>query len=214
VSFRLTDVGTGGSLRATLYAAANNGDITYEYNPTSGGSVFFLAGLRAGATFRLEVSKFGQVERPTPYNLLAAFTGVNDTFEPNDDRANAKTITAGTAVQGYLFAGFETTDDPDGTTAWDDWYKVTLGAGAGRFELTNLPIDIKGRVELYNALGESLGYQYSTTEGSSVIMEEAGLAAGDYTIKVNAFSPPRPHVTGSTAPNYMTHPYTLKASVQ
>jgi hypothetical protein len=179
---------------------------------TSGQSVFQWFNAKAGASFRVKVGYFTGAQQPTAYTLRVTYAGVDDKNEPNDTRTTAVPITAGKAVQGYLFAGFENATSV-ATAAWEDWFKVTFPAGMAAITLTDLASDINGDVILYDSLGAQVTEAYSGTTGASVVMNRA-VTAGDYYLKVIPFTRPAVSGSGSTVPAYETQPYTLTATVK
>jgi len=210
VKIQLTDVGSEGSLDATLYAAHDNGELEGNYNTTSGGSVFFYFAAKPGATFRLKVARFGGVAMPTAYRLTATFNPVPDANEPNDDNAHATALTVGTAINGYFFVGHEDSTAP-ADAAWEDRFKVNLPAGDVTIALSNIASDISGSVKLFNPLGSEIGSKYDTTAGSSVVLKAtiAAADAGDCYLVVQPFTGGRTHGDGSTVPVFYTQPYSL-----
>src|SRR5579859_4084996 len=156
VKVSITDVGPDGNVSVHAFAAHDNGEFDSASNSTGGGSVFLWFGGKAGATFRLQVTKYLGVTKPTPYKLLAQYYGISDVNEPNDDNAHATPIMVGKAVNGYFFAGLEDSTDP-APAAWEDRFKVTLPAGDVTVALTNIASDMTGQVKLYNPLGSEIG---------------------------------------------------------
>jgi hypothetical protein len=210
VKVSVTDVGTDGDISVHAFAAHDNGEFDSDKNSTGGGSVFLWFGGKAGATFRVEVTKYLGVSKPTPYKLLMQYFGINDVNEPNDDNAHATPIMVGKAVTGYFFAGLEDSTDP-APAAWEDRFKVTLPAGDVTVALTNIATDMTGQVKLYNPLGSEIGVASDSTGGSSVVLKHTVAAgdAGDCIVLVNPYLTRTTRGQGSTVPVFYTQPYTL-----
>lgn len=210
VKVSVTDVGMDGNISVHAFAAHDNGEFDSDRNSTGGGSVFLWFGGKAGATFRVEVTKYISVSKPTPYKLLMQYFGINDVNEPNDDNAHATPITVGKAVTGYFFAGLEDSTDP-AAAAWEDRFKVTLPAGDVTVALTNIASDMTGQVKLYNPLGSEIGVASDSTAGSSVVLKHTVAAgdAGDCIVLVNPYLTRTTRGQGSTIPVFYTQPYTL-----
>ncbi|HEX3596076.1 MAG TPA: PPC domain-containing protein [Polyangiaceae bacterium] len=206
-----TEVGSDGSVMLTSQAVADNGEISSPYGGL-GASVFAWYNAKAGASFRVKVSYFSAPDKPTPYTLKVVYHGVNDVNEPNDTRATATPMTAGTPIHGYEFAGFENSSAPI-TSSWEDWFKVTLPAGSATITLSDLASDVNGYVTLYDANGVSLSSAYEGDQGASVVVTQT-VTAGTYYVKINPFDLPYSQGNTSTVPAYLSQPYTLTASVQ
>jgi hypothetical protein len=206
-----TEVGTNGNVRITPQAVVDNGDITSPYG-SNGESVFAWFNAKSGASFHVKVTAFTGSDTPVPYTLRVVYKGVPDANEPNDTRATATPMIAGTPIHGYEFAGFEnSTNPPD--AAWQDWFKVTLGAGTATVTLSDVGADVNGDVTLYDTNGSLVAREYATELGASVVVTKA-VTAGDYYVKVNPFTDPANHGTTSTVPAYLSQPYTLTATVK
>ncbi len=206
-----TEVGTGGSVRLTVQAVADNGDVVDSYGGR-GESVFVWYDAKAGASFHVKADYFTSDGTPTPYTLKVTYKGVNDVNEPNDTRATATAMTAGTPIHGYEFAGFENSAPPV-TAAWEDWFKVTLPAGTATVTLADLASDVNGDVTLYDSLGVMLKRTYESDQGATVVVTQT-VTAGDYYVKVSPFTGPDVKGQTSTVPAYLSQPYTLTASVK
>ena len=207
----VTDVGATGNIDMIAQAVKDNGEFAHTYAASDGQSAYLYFAARAGDSYRLRIQHFAS-QGELAYTLKATFTGVPDAHAPNDTQKTAAALTAGTATDGYYFAGYDVSSPP-AATAWDSWYKVTLPAGTAHLELTNTPSDITASVELFDGLGQHLDNKYSATDGASVVLDTAAPAAGDYYVKVAPFSPPGT-LTGTVAavPQYFTQPYSLKVS--
>lgn len=93
----------------------------------------------------------------------------DDSFEPNDDRASAAALAAGT--HGNLACND------------DDWYRITLaGAGALTFRIDFRHAEGDLDIFLYDASGAELGRSEGTTDSETIA--KTGLGAGTYYAKV------------------------------
>jgi hypothetical protein len=209
VKVQMTDVGTAGTTSMTVYAAHDNGEFISAHNATAGGSSFLYFAGKAGAKFRIKVERYISFAMPTAYTLTAAFTGVNDTNEPNDDNAHATQLTVGTPASGYLFAGYEDSTAP-AESAWEDRFKVTLPEGESTFTLT-VPPDIDGEIDIFNALGSQLDSESDATLGSTVVLKHDFTSgeAGVVYVSVHPYIAHKLDGTGSTTPGFWSTPYTL-----
>src|SRR5262249_42568936 len=152
-----------------------------------GTNVYYWFSAVASTRYRVRVNSVLQGAMPNPYTFNATYVAVNDTFEPNDMRPQAKTITVGSAVHGFFYAGYATSTGPTDTD-WDDWYKVTLAAGSAQISVTDVPSDATASFQLYDASGTIVpGTGIGSNDGASFSSSRTGLAAGDYTLKVSPF---------------------------
>jgi len=143
-----------------------------------------------------------------PYSVEVKFTPVKDSFEPNDTRAQASAIKVGTPVKAYLFTG-RPASSVAAAPAWEDWYKVRLGAGTVTVMLADVPGDIACVVTLHDPLGSKIHSEFSSTPGASVQLKKTGLAPGDYYVKISPLALPSGDGDGQAIPQYATQPYTL-----
>jgi len=210
VIVQVTDVGPDGNLGVEAFAVLDNGAVEDAHNASKGGSAFLYFAGKPGASFRLKVSKWDTIDKPTPYLLTAAFTGVNDVNEPNDDNAHATPIMVGKSVSGFFFAGLENSTDPP-EAAWEDRFKVTLPAGEATIALSNIASDIAGDVTLYNPSGVQIAGMHDATNGSSVVLKHTVDAAdaGECFVRIEPYFGQGTRGTGSTVPAYYKQPYSL-----
>lgn len=208
VVVNLTEVGTGGGVDSASFATSDNGQIEENF-AAQGTSVFYWFGVVPATRYRIRVGAEGQGSMPNPYTLRANFLGVDDTYEANDIRAQAKTIALGTPVHGFMFAGFSSSVAP-AEAAWLDWFKVTLAAGSATFTLADVPSEFTGSFTIYDSNGSTVGgTAIGTNDGATVTAMRTGLAAGDYTIDVEPFVGLNPRGDGATPPHYATQAYTF-----
>ena len=208
ITVAVTDVGPDADIDLAIWSAADNGEFERTYTSTNGKSVYVFFNAKPGATFRAEVTNWGGVSAPNPYLFNATYHEVPDPNEPNDLRTEATPIEVGADVEGYMFAGWEySTEIPP--EEWNDWYVVDLEAGTTSILLSILASDASGDIRLYDSLGTQIDREYSSTNGSSVLLERDLATAGTYYVMV------RPWNTGATrgesadVPHYLTVPYTL-----
>lgn len=210
VQISLMDVETTGNVEFTVYVVSDSGQLHSNYNADRGANVYGWFAGAAGSKYHIAVFRHWSDPNPTAYTLKTTFVPVNDTFEVNDLRTDAKPISVGTAVQGYFFAGYlESTGFR--ANAWQDWYKVTLATGASTITLDPVASDINASITLYDSLAAEVKSSYEATEGSTVIMTYAA-TAGDYYLKIEPHWAETAKGNGSVIPQYVTQPYSLKVT--
>jgi hypothetical protein len=203
-----TDVGANGDILLEAFSGADNGSFHKVGSNTDGGNVYFYFNAKPGATFRVSVTKYSDVNAANPYTFEAAYTEVPDLYEPNDLRTQATPITLGTPVEAYLFAGWETsTGIPD--EAWQDWYKLNLAAGPTTILMSIVAADHDGDITLFDSVGTQIATTGSNTDGSSVQLEHTVATAGNYFVRITPYSPPMTKENGVNVPKYLSLPYTL-----
>lgn len=119
---------------------------------------FGYEGARAKYALTVTITPSGVTPPPT-----------DDQFEPNDDRASAKALTAG------VFPSLKCEDD--------DWFKVTVGANGkleAKIEFRNLEGDLD--LILTDANGTTIKKSETTADKETVTA--TGLAAGTYYVRV------------------------------
>lgn len=207
----ITEVGPNGDTSLALWAAADDGEFHSTGTNTEGASVYFHFNAAAGATFRLAVTNYVDVNEPNPYRLTIAYHQVPDEHEPNQVRGQAVEIEVDEDVEGYLFAGWNnSTGIPN--EDWYDWYSVELEAGDTTFLIDVMASDIDHQIVLYDPLGTQIATDGTNTEGSSVQLEYEVPEAGTYFVRVNPYSAP-PTVSNSLdIPEYASIPYTLSVT--
>jgi hypothetical protein len=195
VTVGVTDVGPNGDITVEAFTALDNSSFHRVGNNEEGGSVFLFFNAKPGATFRIAVSKYLTVNAPNPYRFQAVYHPVADTYEPNDQRTQAASISVGQAVEGYMFAGWEvSTGIP--SAEWQDWYQVQLAAGTTTVLLSIAAADVDGSVTLFNPAGTQVASQSNNTEGATVQLDYTVPTAGTYYLRVNPYM--TPPVLGST----------------
>ena len=128
---------------ATLYSSSDFAELKTSTGGTNAQSVFFYVATTPGASYQLEMAAWSPASTlpASRYTVRATYTALPDPTEPNDTRFDAKTITVGTPVQGYLFAGYASADEG----SFDDYYKVTLAAGSATVNLDIVPSNLAAR---------------------------------------------------------------------
>jgi hypothetical protein len=202
----LTEVSPAGGVDSTSYASTDNGAIENNY-ASGGASVFYWFATVPASKYRVDVKRFSGTT-PTSYKLKVAYAPVNDANEPNDLRTQAKPLSVGTPLNGYLFAGYANSTGL-AANAWEDWFKVTLADGSVTLALADLASDITGDVTLYDNLGVQIANGYQSTKGATVVLTKTGIVAGDYYVKLTPFTNPTPKGDGAIPGVYTTQPYTL-----
>jgi hypothetical protein len=207
VQVALTEVGDG-LLEAIVYAASDNGQIVRVYAANRGQSVLLYFSAAPGQTYRLQVKDWTGFRSAYRYTLRATYTQVEDAYEPNDSRPEAKPISIGTPIQAFLFAGSVSgTFDPD---QMQDWYQVTAAAGNLTAQVSDVPTDSMLDVYLFDGAGTQLAYAYNATKGGSVTTTRNGIADGTYYVRIRRWGTySAPHGSGDILPDRFTRPYTL-----
>ena len=137
------------------------------------------------------------------YTVRATYTALPNPTEPNDTRFDAKTITVGTPVQGYLFAGYASVDEG----SFDDYYKVTLAAGSATVNLDIVPSNLASRIWLYDPNGVQLKTASTSTLGGGLTVTSP-VTAGDYYVRVGLWTGVNTQVGNTMAvPDNFTRPY-------
>ncbi len=204
----LADVGRG-SLAARVFAVSDNGEITSQFAANEGQTLNLFFAAAAGQRYRLEVRDFAGFTAPYFYALTATFEAVDDRFEPNDSKSDAKGILVGQPASAFAFAGFiaGATIAPE---AYDDWYRVTLAKDAVTLRLENVPTSVPPDVSLLDAQGSEIARAFDTTRGAGVMLRKSLTQGGDYLVKVSVFAPvPPAEGKGTVLPDHFTRPYKL-----
>lgn len=143
----------------------------------------------------------------SPYTLNTEWKAIEDCFEPNDDRMNAKPIELDAPITAYFHAGVLET----GTGKYADWYELTLEPGSLVVRFDEIPSNIVGGLELYDAKGARLKVEYSTTAGALVELTATVPEAGKYTVAAAPRSNPLFADNADVLPS-LTTPYKLTAT--
>ncbi len=210
----LNDVDAAGALDLTTEPVLDSGVLVNAYTTNGGGGVFNAFTAKPGAAFRAVVKPFTLTANASAaYTLAVTVVGVNDPSAPNGTRATAATLQAGTAAQGYFFAGHDTSNAP-ANTDWDSWYKVTLGggdAGMATLSLTNVSPDTAPYLHFYDSNGSEIQGKYSTTQGADITFAAAAASMGTYYLMVEPFAGPPVTATTPSTPPFIMSPFSVKA---
>jgi hypothetical protein len=206
----LSEVSATSGPEITIYAVADNGEILNRYEADKGKSLNAWTSIASGAKYRIAINAFANSGRFN-YKLGFKATAINDTFEPNNTRLTAKPIALGTAIQASV--GAVSPNATFTTSDVQDWFKVTLAAGAATILMSNVPADYAGELTVYDASGTQIKNEYNTTKGANVTLAlPANNPAGEVTISVESFaSKVRYADDGVASPSY-TSQYSLKVS--
>ena len=212
----LTEVGAG-QLEVAVFAVSDesrllSGVRTFD----EGGSLFFYWAAAPGQQYRVSVSRFGAGAAAFAYTFKATYTGVEDLFEPNDVRDQARPLPLGMTARAFFFAGFAGRDIAP--TAYDDWFLVPLVAGRVNIALTEVPTDVGPQVRLFGPDGGERASRLNSEPGGSVTLDAVipPATAGMHRLQVTIFSV-RPaaaaeSTSAGTLPDSFTRSYSLRVS--
>jgi hypothetical protein len=207
VTFTISNVSAMGLVEATATAAADGAPMVDVTPSGNGASITGWFTVSPGAKYRLEVKRYAGVPSQFTYDLELAYAKITDAYEPNNTRADAKTITAATPIQASA-AAFSANGDLV-TTDDDDWYAVTLAAGSATVTLSHAPADYYCDLQLFDpSVAPAGNHPTSSGPGSDCKLDATGLAAGTYTLDVHAYSLMTRAGTGAAPPS-VTGSYTL-----
>ena len=161
-----------------------------------------------GQKYRLEVSTFTSDDKQYKYDMKVAYTKVDDTFEPNQSKADAKPLSKGVGLEAFLSAGLKSARPVDADM--DDWYSIDLAAGKASIRLENVPNSLNGMWYLVDNNGTEITSKYGANNGASVINDDVTIdAAGKFFVKVTVFGAPPSSGAESTTPSNYTQKYKL-----
>jgi hypothetical protein len=186
VEVQLTNVKNGGLAEIIVTAVANNGVVFDSYQTDPGANTSGWLSVAPGAKYRIQVNRFGGAGDRFAYDLLAKYTAITDTFEPNNKKEDAKVIALNTPIVATAAAHSANAELSAGDD--QDWFKVSLGAGIAKIKMTNVAADYMCDVELLNDAGESVGEKYQVDRGADCVLDAQDLKAGSYFVKLHAFS--------------------------
>lgn len=190
---------------ATLYSSSDFAELEASTGGTNAQSVFFYVATTPGASYQLEMAAWSPSSSmpASRYTVRATYTALPDPTEPNDTRFDAKTITVGTPVEGYLFAGYASAQ----AGSFDDYYKVTLAAGSATMNLDVVPANLTTQIWLYDPNGVMLKTASTSTPGGGLTVTNA-VTAGDHYVRVGLWSNVNTQVGATMAvPDNFTRPY-------
>ncbi len=164
----------------TVYSATDNGRITSERADRAGADLDVYWSTAADQTYRMQVDGVASAY-PARYDIEAELVERVDTFEPNDDRSAAKSITLGQKVEGAMLYGHrsQSLNSPDG----DDWFAIQLAAGSVSIDIPGVE-GVSLTASLFDPQGTYLASASST--GNDIALRPAALATpGRYFIKLS-----------------------------
>ncbi len=205
VSIEVDNVSDNGAISFTVESGEND-VVIFDNSALDAASITGFIGVVPGEKYRVAVRNYVGFATAFKYRLKLDYTRINDSYEPNDKRDDAKAITIGTAVNAYMWKGFGE------STKWDDWYKVTLAAGNASINVTNVPTDVAIITDLVTADGTLVVSRTSTNEGAAVTLTPTLVTAGTYYVRVGTSSYPIIESRGLTYPDSFTRAYALTIS--
>jgi hypothetical protein len=211
VTVSLSNVGASTQVWADLSSAATNGTMWTIQNPNAGASAYGWFAAAAGAEFHVMVYGYFKDARSIgPYTITATYLAQPVPALP--DRAHAATLALATPASGVFFRGYQ-----DDTVLTDhlDWYKLTLPMGNMTATVTNVAMEVRGWLILYDATGMQITDFSQSTAGGDVVLMHAIPTAGTYYVSVGPRFPgdllPKA-ANNRTLPSWSTQPYTLQVT--
>jgi hypothetical protein len=207
VTFTISNVGTTGTVEALATAVADGAQMVDVTGSNDGATVTGWFTVSPGAQYRLELRRYPGAGETFAYDLQLAYTTVSDAYEPNNTRADAKAIALNTPVQasGVAFSANGALATADG----DDWYRLTLAAGAATVKLTNAPADYTCDIQLFDSTNSAVANEVSATgPGANCEIDAMNVAAGVYTLDVRSYLTIDRAGSGAPPPS-ITADYTL-----
>ncbi len=206
VTFTVSNVGTTGTIEVLATAVADGVQMVEVVGKSAGANVTGWFTVSPGAQYRLELKRYPASGMTFDYDLLLAYTKASDAYEPNNTRADAKTIALTTPIQASAMAV-----SANGTLATDDdsdWYKVTLAAGSVAVKLTNSPANYQCNLRLFDSSNAAVVNAVFGGPGADCELDATNITAGDYTLDVNSYLP-IDRAGGDAPPPSITADYTL-----
>jgi hypothetical protein len=201
---RATDVGTDGNYYLDVYSGTDNARIQRFYGAMgSNGAVWIPAA--PSQVFRALIEPYSVI--PPEYTFSAVFTGVDDSYEPNDSRDDAVPIEVGDEVEGYLFQGYKSSTRPEND---QDWFEVNLAAGSVTATL-NQPEGSSSYIYLVDSAGGAVKNAYGAG-GEDVTLTQTGLAIGTYYFNVQHYNSAMVAGQGTTPPDLEAMPYVFQVT--
>jgi hypothetical protein len=185
VEVSVSNVKDRGLAEIIVTSAADNVVIFDSYTTDPGASTAGWLSVTPGAKYRVQINRFGGAGDRFTYDLSTKYTAINDTFEPNNKKEDAKAITLNTPIHATSAAHSANGNLQVGDDA--DWYKVTIAAGTASIKMTNVASDYLCDVQLFDASGEKVAEQYETTKGADCILPATDLKGGSYYVLLNTF---------------------------
>jgi hypothetical protein len=185
IEVQMTNVQNEGLGEIIVTSSIDNIVIFDSYKVDVGANVSGWFTASPGAKYRIQVNRFGGAGKRFAYDLFAKYTAINDTFEPNNKKDDAKPIEVNKPVQGTFAAHSPMGDLIVGDD--QDWFKVTLGAGTATIKVTNVASDYLCDVQLFDAGGQKVDEKYEITAGADCVLDAKDLAGGSYTVELSRF---------------------------
>ena len=165
---------------ATLYSSSDFAELKSSTGGTDAQSVFFYVATTPGASYQLEMAAWSPASTlpASRYTVRATYTALPDPTEPNDTRFDAKTITVGTPVQAYLFAGYASARGGLFRRLLQGHPRGRLGHG----EPGHRSLEPRPRIWLYDPNGVQLKTASTSTLGGGLTVTSP-VTAGDYYVR-------------------------------
>ena len=202
---RATDVGTDGYYYLNLYSGTDNALIRRHYGSPMGSNGAIWLPAAPGTLFRVSVEPYSVI--PPDYTFSATFTGVEDPYEPNDERADATPIEVGDEIEAYSFNGHTISTAPEHDS---DWYEIDLSAGSVRATLDQ-PEGASSYIYLYDSTGAQVTSKYAEP-GVDATLERTGLPIGTYYFNVQHYATPWTLGSGTAPPETEILPYVFQVT--
>lgn len=201
----ITNVGPGASVRMRVFAVSDTALLYDKLSPVAAQSNLAYLAVAPGASYVVEVS-VASYHSPTPYALNVTYGAIDDTYEPNDNRFDAKPMTVGNPLTAFLFAGYA----KGMIGSVDDYYKLSLADGTVHVGVDIFPTNAAPHVWLLDGNGAIVKEATSGTLGSGVTLPVATVSAGDFYVRVGTFTDPTTQAgAGPDLPDNFTRPYRL-----
>jgi hypothetical protein len=208
----VTGVGSGG-VAAQVYSAFDNGMLLLADGAPAGQSTFFFWAARPGEHYRVRLYLAGALVPTYAYTFKASYTRIDDPFEPNDNSDAPASLTLGTEISAYFFAGYNSSSPP---VPDQDWYAVTLAAGATTLTIRSVPHDLRMQFQVYDDKFSQIAATGSPGNNGGAGLDGAFtiVKPGTYRIGISAFSFVAGSVAsrGTTLPDSFSRAYTLKVT--
>jgi hypothetical protein len=209
VEVQVTNVKNDGHPEIIVTSVVDNGVIFDAYTVDRGANVSGWLTVTPGAKYRIQVNRFGGAGDRFAYDIVAKYTPIKDTYESNNKKEDAKAIEVNKPIEGSAAGHSAKADLEEGDA--DDWFKVTLGAGAATLKMTNVAADNLCDLQLFDANGVKVDEKYQVTPGADCIMAATELTGGSYFVKLNTFSgPPSRGEANKPVPAFLTQSYVLE----
>jgi hypothetical protein len=198
---------------AFMFVSGDPAYIFEQSQGTVGGGLQFWFAVVPSVSYVMRVEDtYGFAGVPGTFTFDAAFTAVDDPYEPNHSKEQAAPLTLGVPIQALMFRGY-VSDSNTGDIGWWDFFHVPLGAGAATVKLTHAPTDFYIDLYVYSTdpFGGIAGYGTNApTVGADITVTlPAPVTPGDYPIVIEPNKPPQAWGPGATPAAFATSKYTL-----